>query len=1567
MSQRGYLIYKPTNPASPKPPLKFEDIGQPLFDELILQYEENVDYTTPITSLPLFNETIINPTTINEYRYIVVYDDENIQMVTNIGVAGIVKVSNIEPSNLQLVYNGTIVNLVWTDEGSTTEEGFKVERSTDNSTWNLLSTVTNNTYTDNLPVAGKTNYYRVYAYKGTETSDIISKNVLIKPAKPNILGANVTGSTVDFSWDSVVGATGYKLYKVGNSTPITTINSPSTTNYQITNTEVKDTFYVVAFNGAGDSDASNNVKIATIPRPPQALSITQISGGFSLTWADNSIIEDGYKLQWRQNNGVWQDLATPNANTTRYDHLFTSQNGVLYEYQLCAYTSTTNTIGGGNSGYTTWGIQVVDSPTVTGIIDDVNNKFTWSWNPVTSAEGYTVTLINNLTGVTTTNDITATTFQYTWASGEADCEIKVKAYSSSDVLYDPFYSVESYPIRLYSSARIVPTNFKVTKVSGGLKLDWTDNSQVESVYRIEKRVNGGSWFLLREVGTNSITTTDSFSVPTNTMYEYRICAKNTYGSSAYSPTIGYIEAIDAITDLKATLDDVNNKVVYNWTNNPRATGYTLVFQRLDSSGNPVNSQVNVSNNTYTFNFTGELDQTVYLTATNNTYNTVISSSSNLVRTISSPRNLVSNLAWTRDDLDVIFTFNQDSIVEDEFYIRYTINGETTTDTLPSVNTNYTVTLPDFSSDLLFEISHKNSIGESARSSKLIISAPKVFQGAYKSSTNTIDLAWIDNSILETGFILEYQLDYVDQTPINITSTSSGETTTKYTRSIDMGSATNFNGNLYYIKDGVKQLPSEIIEIDKTNAIHPSPPTDLKVEWVSEGIARFSWTHNDIDVDRYNFKYKVYHQDLTNEAEVIINFPVTIGSQGEVLHYDITLNTGDSVYSSVQAFTFVDNSDYSETIFTTYYAVNNPVPPDNIYRERTDKGAMVYWNTIEYVDTYEIHYSIDGVQQPVVKTGTNTFGEIIIDYETAKLVSFNIITRYLGGKVSAPSSTITFVPTRKELLWLGIIINSGLLYKNNYEGFIYNHVKVLEEMSRVIVNTAKLKYDVQEINFKMSLHTNYDIQTLNYYKDIIKANLGTTIHTLIKKKITIDTKNFNSIKKLNDYEIKMCNLNYRFDFGDNNIINISNHIKKTQDIYGVTGNFGLKRIYTDYIISYESIHTPFDYLPIIINKYKNDANIIETEIHKIIISSIGDSIFAGHPAWWAEAGDGTLLSGSGNPQSQFQYWLDRRININDTYLILNKGKGSNTTTHLINRFDADVLADQPQYVIINGGTNDIAICTADRAKYGWDDATYQQKMNDTVELMKANYIGMIEKSLKAKCVPIVTTLIPRSTAKGIERQALWDYNSWIIQYANSRRNEGVYYVDFYNAGKDVIPPTPLENPRVVGDLNPLYDGNTVFDAYGNIISAGHGVHPNVAGFKIMAEAIPLSIFEAQASTLKMYLNPQCTEEEYLENNDIYSSVYRVSMTNMNRGRTKITTRYIRNEGLQDMLYAVYPITEQGVDIKFSLNDGDYTESLSMILAPSEVHKVNIQVIVPRVGEIPKVKLQLPMRTFRKIII
>ena len=117
------------------------------------------------------------------------------------------------------------------------------------------------------------------------------------------------------------------------------------------------------------------------------------------------------------------------------------------------------------------------------------------------------------------------------------------------------------------------------------------------------------------------------------------------------------------------------------------------------------------------------------------------------------------------------------------------------------------------------------------------------------------------------------------------------------------------------------------------------------------------------------------------------------------------------------------------------------------------------------------------------------------------------------------------------------------------------------------------------------------------------------------------------------------------------------------------------------VNQSTVGTTFD--------WENDPSIVENPFSVPMeftmtnpdVALIGDSIIAGHPAHYSYLEKLTKT----NLASTISY----NLGLLTSYVTQNFGIGSQTTTMLAARFNADVLAAKPRVVVIEGGVNDIA--------------------------------------------------------------------------------------------------------------------------------------------------------------------------------------------------------------------------------------------------------------------------------------
>jgi len=153
--------------------------------------------------------------------------------------------------------------------------------------------------------------------------------------------------------------------------------------------------------------------------------------------------------------------------------------------------------------------------------------------------------------------------------------------------------------------------------------------------------------------------------------------------------------------------------------------------------------------------------------------------------------------------------------------------------------------------------------------------------------------------------------------------------------------------------------------------------------------------------------------------------------------------------------------------------------------------------------------------------------------------------------------------------------------------------------------------------------------------------------------------------------------------------------------------------------------------------------------------------------------------------------------------VNRGIGGQTTPQMLVRFRQDVIALKPAVVVILAGTNDIAGNTGP----------------STLEMIEDNLASMAELAQANGIRVVLSSVLPvydYPWKPGLEpAQKIVSLNAWMKQYAASH---GAVYLDYH---------TPMADERqgMRADL------------------ASDGVHPNEAGYRIMAPLAERAIAEA----------------------------------------------------------------------------------------------------------------------------
>jgi len=179
----------------------------------------------------------------------------------------------LKPTGLTVTASANDLVLDWTILD--TEDGFKIEYSSDNITYNEIDTVASgiDTYTDTNRLVGAacaaTFYYRVVAYAGVceETSDSASY-VLVAPDVPTTLVATFVDGTVVLTWtDNSTTESGFSVERSIDGvtyTQITTLD-PDTVTYTDTSVYGGQSYYYRVEILQGDCGAYSDVDSVYVP------------------------------------------------------------------------------------------------------------------------------------------------------------------------------------------------------------------------------------------------------------------------------------------------------------------------------------------------------------------------------------------------------------------------------------------------------------------------------------------------------------------------------------------------------------------------------------------------------------------------------------------------------------------------------------------------------------------------------------------------------------------------------------------------------------------------------------------------------------------------------------------------------------------------------------------------------------------------------------------------------------------------------------------------------------------------------------------------------------------------------------------------------------------------------------------------------------------------------------------------------------------------------------------------------------------------------------------------------
>jgi len=520
------------------------------------------------------------------------------------------------------------IDLKWEDNAGN-ETGYKIERSTDNQNWNLLTTTAANatSYSDTGLSEGATYYYRVRATNNygdsTYTSSVSATTLPTSPSSLSVTSLN--GSQVSLSWQDnssiesyfvIEQLTGTSWQQIGTASA----NATSTTiSNQTYNASTQYSFRVRAFSYTGyQNSLPSNVASATTPAWPVAptnLTIAVASDSrINLAWEDNANNETGYKIERSPDGSNWTLLATTEADATAYSNTGLGE-GTAYYYRLQA----TNNYGDSAYTSTVGGTTLPTAPSNLVVTSIGSSQVSLSWQDNSSIENsFSIEQLTSYgwqqIGTASANATSVTITGQTYDPA-AQYRFRVRAYS-----YTGGQNSLPSSVATVDTTIPVPTNLTAAVVSDSqVNLSWEDNADNETGYKIEASDDQGStWTQITVTGSNC-TSWSVVNLTPDTTYWFRVRTQSGMGDSAYSntavvtttvilpgtPTVATPAASgeNPVADTSTTLsvlgadDEGESNLTYTWTVTTKPAG-------ADDPTFSVNGTNDAKNTTVTFSQSG---------------------------------------------------------------------------------------------------------------------------------------------------------------------------------------------------------------------------------------------------------------------------------------------------------------------------------------------------------------------------------------------------------------------------------------------------------------------------------------------------------------------------------------------------------------------------------------------------------------------------------------------------------------------------------------------------------------------------------------------------------------------------------------------------------------------------------------------------------------------------------------------------------------------------------------------------------------------------------------------------
>ena len=448
--------------------------------------------------------------------------------------------------------SSTVIKLIWIDN-STAETGFKIERSADKITWSVVGSVEADVkvYENTGLTPGTKYYYRVRAFNATVFSEYSNLTDPSTPAAnvalgaPTNLVATINSSTViKLTWnDNSTSETGFKIERSADKITWAVVGSVDANVKVFENSGLtpatKYYYRVRAYNATAFSEYSNltdpstPAANATMAAPTNLAATGNSATVIRLTWNDNSEAETGYRIERSTDNANWTSVGTVGANVKVFENSGLTP-ATKYYYRVKAVGANAESTWS-NVSYAVTLAATLAAPS--NLVATVNSstviKLTWNDNS-TSETGFKIERSADKITWSVVGSVEANVkvYENTGLTPGTKYYYRVRAFNAT--AFSEYSNLTDPSTPVANATLAAPTNLAVTSgTSTSVRMTWTDNSEGETGFLIEKSLENGTWTQVGIVGAN-VKVFELGGLTGGTKYLFRVRAYTNNAYSAYS-------------------------------------------------------------------------------------------------------------------------------------------------------------------------------------------------------------------------------------------------------------------------------------------------------------------------------------------------------------------------------------------------------------------------------------------------------------------------------------------------------------------------------------------------------------------------------------------------------------------------------------------------------------------------------------------------------------------------------------------------------------------------------------------------------------------------------------------------------------------------------------------------------------------------------------------------------------------------------------------------------------------------------------------------------------------------